>query len=185
MDVDKQQEANGYEDDTDQISSHDQSESLSRAVSEAPMSYYQPHVVQHDSSERTEYSIEGAMNMHADAYGGGNFVDVKAEAYNGDVLGNGSLQGHDVDNGHHETYKQAWSVSEQHLLEKLLEEYPDGVKNRFGISFLPNSEFTQVLSRWSKISKAMGGRRTPRQVASRVQKYFAKLKKFGIDVPGK
>ena len=27
----------------------------------------------------------------------------------------------------------------------------------------------------------MGGRRTPRQVASRVQKYFEKLKKFGIE----
>lgn len=29
-----------------------------------------------------------------------------------------------------ETYKQAWSVSEQHLLERLLEEIPDGTKNR-------------------------------------------------------
>jgi hypothetical protein len=38
--------------------------------------------------------------------------------------------------------------------------------------------------RWSKISKAMGGRRTPRQVASRVQKYFEKLKLFGVNVEG-
>lgn len=29
-----------------------------------------------------------------------------------------------------ETYKQAWSVSEQHLLEKLLDEIPEGSKNR-------------------------------------------------------
>lgn len=29
-----------------------------------------------------------------------------------------------------ETYKQAWSVSEQHLLEQLLEQIPDGAKNR-------------------------------------------------------
>jgi hypothetical protein len=29
-----------------------------------------------------------------------------------------------------ETYKQSWSVSEQHLLERLLEEIPDGEKNR-------------------------------------------------------
>lgn len=29
-----------------------------------------------------------------------------------------------------ETYKQAWSVSEQHLLEQLLQEIPDGEKNR-------------------------------------------------------
>ncbi|PFH47321.1 hypothetical protein AMATHDRAFT_6872 [Amanita thiersii Skay4041] len=64
-----------------------------------------------------------------------------------------------------ETYKQAWSVSEQHLLEQLLEQIPDGEKNR-----------------WKKISRAMDGRRTPRQVASRVQKYFEKLKRFGIDV---
>jgi len=66
-----------------------------------------------------------------------------------------------------DTYKQAWSVSEQHLLERLLEEIPEGEKNR-----------------WAKISKAMNGRRTARQVASRVQKYFEKLKKFGVDVGG-
>ncbi|TFK52850.1 hypothetical protein OE88DRAFT_1733840 [Heliocybe sulcata] len=67
-----------------------------------------------------------------------------------------------------ETYKQAWSVSEQHLLERLLEEIPDGERNR-----------------WQKISKAMNGHRTPRQVASRVQKYFEKLKRFGIDINAK
>ncbi|KAI0772740.1 hypothetical protein BD413DRAFT_612239 [Trametes elegans] len=66
-----------------------------------------------------------------------------------------------------DTYKQAWSVSEQHLLERLLEEIPDGEKNR-----------------WSKISKAMNGRRTARQVASRVQKYYEKLKRFGVEVGG-
>ncbi|KIP10794.1 hypothetical protein PHLGIDRAFT_100624 [Phlebiopsis gigantea 11061_1 CR5-6] len=64
-----------------------------------------------------------------------------------------------------ETFNQAWSVEEQHLLERLLEEIPDGEKNR-----------------WSKISQAMNGRRTARQVASRVQKYYAKLKRFGVDV---
>ncbi|KAI0786987.1 hypothetical protein C8Q75DRAFT_770273 [Abortiporus biennis] len=64
-----------------------------------------------------------------------------------------------------ETYKQAWSVSEQHLLERLLEEIPEGEKNR-----------------WAKISKAMNGRRTARQVASRVQKYYEKLKRFGLEV---
>jgi hypothetical protein len=36
--------------------------------------------------------------------------------------------------------------------------------------------------RWQKISRAMMGRRTPRQVASRVQKYFEKLKRFGVGV---
>lgn len=62
-----------------------------------------------------------------------------------------------------ETYKQAWTTSEQNLLEQLLEEIPEGQKFR-----------------WQRISQAMGGRRTPRQVASRVQKYFEKLKKFSL-----
>jgi hypothetical protein len=30
----------------------------------------------------------------------------------------------------------------------------------------------------------MNGRRTPRQVASRVQKYFEKLKQFGLEAEG-
>ncbi|KAG7096042.1 hypothetical protein E1B28_006723 [Marasmius oreades] len=67
-----------------------------------------------------------------------------------------------------ETYKQAWSISEQHLLERLLDEIPDGSKNR-----------------WKQISLSMGGQRTPRQVASRVQKYFEKLRKYdAFDVDG-
>ena len=32
-----------------------------------------------------------------------------------------------------ETYKQAWSDSEQHLLERLLSEIPDGEKNRYDL----------------------------------------------------
>jgi|SRR6266850_677996 len=35
-----------------------------------------------------------------------------------------------------ETYKQAWSISEQHLLERLLTEIPNGEKNRYVTSFL-------------------------------------------------
>jgi hypothetical protein len=50
--------------------------------------------------------------------------------------------------------------------------------------------FSSVLKRlksgrWAKVSQAMGGRRTPRQVASRVQKYFEKLKRFGVGVEKK
>ncbi|KIJ64731.1 hypothetical protein HYDPIDRAFT_111320 [Hydnomerulius pinastri MD-312] len=74
----------------------------------------------------------------------------------------------ETDKNRSDTYKQAWSVSEQHLLERLLEEIPDGERNR-----------------WAKISQAMGGKRTPRQVASRVQKYFEKLKRFGVGVDKK
>lgn len=80
-----------------------------------------------------------------------------------------------------DTYKQTWSVEEQHLLEQLLEEIPDGEKNRrvFCPAYLSHAHGR---FRWAKISQAMNGRRTPRQVASRVQKYFEKLKKFGVDV---
>ncbi|KAI5121916.1 hypothetical protein M0805_000245 [Coniferiporia weirii] len=63
------------------------------------------------------------------------------------------------------TFNQTWSDEEQKLLDMLLERFPDGTKNR-----------------WANISKEMGGRRTPRQVASRVQKYFAKMKKWGVDM---
>jgi hypothetical protein len=89
-----------------------------------------------------------------------------------------------------ETYKQAWSVSEQHLLERLLDEIPEGEKNRcvivsFFFSLFFSFRFTELppsSPRWQKISLAMQGRRTPRQVASRVQKYFEKLKRFGVGV---
>ncbi|KAF8324007.1 hypothetical protein DL93DRAFT_2128205 [Clavulina sp. PMI_390] len=64
---------------------------------------------------------------------------------------------------HTSNFNQPWTLHEQHLLERFLLEIPDGEKHR-----------------WVKISEAMGGIRTPRQVASRVQKYNEKLKKFGL-----
>ncbi|KAF8638461.1 hypothetical protein AX17_002195 [Amanita inopinata Kibby_2008] len=89
-----------------------------------------------------------------------------ADGHAKDMLNNGTKRSRgDNNKPKSETYKQAWSVSEQHLLEQLLEQIPAGEKNR-----------------WQKISRAMDGRRTPRQVASRVQKYFEKLKRFGIDI---
>lgn len=83
-----------------------------------------------------------------------------------------------------ETYKQAWSVSEQHLLERLLEEIPEGEKNRYGLKQFSKIDADKrfLYRSWSKISKAMNGRRTARQVASRVQKYYEKLKRFGLEV---
>ncbi|KAJ6464194.1 hypothetical protein C8R47DRAFT_1156725 [Mycena vitilis] len=63
-----------------------------------------------------------------------------------------------------DSYKVMWSASEQNLLERLLEEIPATDPRRF-----------------SKISVAMNGRRTPRQVSSRVQKYLQKLKQFGLE----
>lgn len=49
------------------------------------------------------------------------------------ILSTGTAENDDDGGGRKgkpETYKQAWSVSEQHLLERLLEEIPEGEKNR-------------------------------------------------------
>ncbi|KAF8263288.1 hypothetical protein EI94DRAFT_1741224 [Lactarius quietus] len=59
-----------------------------------------------------------------------------------------------------ETYKQAWSISEQHLLERLLAEIPDSEKNQYEIPFF--------------VRKA--------HIFIRVQKYFEKLKLYGVNV---
>lgn len=67
------------------------------------------------------------------------------------------------------TFKQPWTDEEQERLQQLLVVYPD--------------EPIQA-QRFNKISKALGTR-TPRQVASRVQKYFIKLAKLGLPVPGR
>ncbi|KAF8933670.1 ZZ-type zinc finger-containing protein 3 [Dissophora ornata] len=66
-------------------------------------------------------------------------------------------------------YNIPWSDEEQQLLEKLLEVYPDE---------------PVAAQRFQKISAAMGTR-TPKQVASRVQKYFIKLVKAGLEAPGR
>ncbi|KAJ2856368.1 hypothetical protein GGI22_003839 [Coemansia erecta] len=62
-----------------------------------------------------------------------------------------------------------WSDEEQKRLEELLLVYP---------------EEEVANDRWRKIGNALGTR-TMRQVASRVQKYFIKLSKAGLPVPGR
>lgn len=67
------------------------------------------------------------------------------------------------------TFNQLWTVEEQKQLEELLLKFPpEEVESR----------------RWEKIANALGNR-TPTQVASRVQKYFIKLAKAGLPVPGR
>jgi hypothetical protein len=67
------------------------------------------------------------------------------------------------------TKGKTWSPEELVKLERLLKEYPD--------------EPVQG-HRWEKIARALGNR-TPRQVASRVLKIFAKMARAGVPVPGK
>lgn len=68
-----------------------------------------------------------------------------------------------------DTFNQLWTVDEQKKLEQLLVKFPpEEVESR----------------RWQKIADELGNR-TAKQVASRVQKYFIKLTKAGIPVPGR
>ncbi|KAK9712825.1 hypothetical protein K7432_006873 [Basidiobolus ranarum] len=67
------------------------------------------------------------------------------------------------------SFNQPWSDEEQARLVAYLDEFPE--------------EPIQS-QRFLKISKALGTR-TPKQVASRVQKYFIKLAKAGLPVPGR
>ncbi|EDV27438.1 ZZ-type zinc finger-containing protein 3 [Trichoplax sp. H2] len=67
------------------------------------------------------------------------------------------------------SFNQLWSPEEQLRLEKLLEVFPsEEIESR----------------RWEKIANALGNR-TPKQVASRVQKYFIRLAKLGLPIPGR
>lgn len=67
------------------------------------------------------------------------------------------------------TFNQLWTVEEQKKLELLLLKFPpEEIESK----------------RWQKIADELGNR-TAKQVASRVQKYFIKLTKAGIPVPGR
>ncbi|XP_016834918.1 ZZ-type zinc finger-containing protein 3 isoform X2 [Cricetulus griseus] len=79
------------------------------------------------------------------------------------------IRGRLCDDTKPETFNQLWTVEEQKKLEELLLKYPpEEVESR----------------RWQKIADELGNR-TAKQVASRVQKYFIKLTKAGIPVPGR
>eukprot|EP01094_Clydonella_sp_ATCC50884_P018734 TRINITY_DN3519_c0_g1_i2.p1 TRINITY_DN3519_c0_g1~~TRINITY_DN3519_c0_g1_i2.p1 ORF type:complete len:368 (+),score=129.99 TRINITY_DN3519_c0_g1_i2:408-1511(+) len=66
------------------------------------------------------------------------------------------------------SFNRLWSDEEQARLEKLLELY---------------GEEDVAAHRWTKIARALGNR-TPKQVASRTQKYFQKLTRLGLPLPG-
>ncbi|OXU32281.1 hypothetical protein TSAR_007057 [Trichomalopsis sarcophagae] len=79
------------------------------------------------------------------------------------------IRGRAFDGSKPETFNKLWTTDEQRRLEELLIEYPpEEVEMR----------------RWTKIANALGNR-TPKQVSSRVQKYFLKLTKAGLPIPGR
>lgn len=92
-------------------------------------------------------------------------IQTKSEQENGKIL----VRGRAFDESKPETFNQLWTVEEQRRLEELLIEYPpEEVEMR----------------RWTKIANALGNR-TPKQVSSRVQKYFIKLLRAGLPIPGR
>ena len=79
------------------------------------------------------------------------------------------VRGRVKDKNKPETFNRLWTNEEQKRLEELLIQYPpEDVEAR----------------RWEKIASALGNR-TLQQVASRCQKYFIKLSKAGLPVPGR
>ncbi|XP_011697921.1 PREDICTED: ZZ-type zinc finger-containing protein 3 [Wasmannia auropunctata] len=89
----------------------------------------------------------------------------KIEQETGKIL----VRGRAFDESKPETFNQLWTMEEQRRLEQLLIEYPpEEVEMR----------------RWTKIANALGNR-TPKQVSSRVQKYFIKLLRAGLPIPGR
>lgn len=92
-------------------------------------------------------------------------MQVKNEQENGKIL----VRGRVFDESKPETFNQLWTIEEQRRLEELLIEYPpEEIEMR----------------RWTKIANALGNR-TPKQVSSRVQKYFIKLLRAGLPIPGR
>lgn len=79
------------------------------------------------------------------------------------------VRGRVYDNSKPVTFNQLWTVEEQLRLEELLVKFP------------PEENETK---RYMKIAEALGNR-TVTQVSSRCQKYFLKLQKAGLPVPGR
>lgn len=94
---------------------------------------------------------------------------MNSEHESGDFKSRILVRGRPFDDSKPETFNQLWTAEEQRRLEELLIRYPpEEVEAR----------------RWQKIAAALGNR-TTKQVCSRVQKYFIKLHKAGLPVPGR
>ncbi|XP_070176347.1 ZZ-type zinc finger-containing protein 3-like isoform X2 [Littorina saxatilis] len=84
-------------------------------------------------------------------------------------LPEGFVRGRFKDDSKPATFNKLWSPEEQKRLDELLVRYPpEEIEAR----------------RWRKIAAAFGDR-TPQQIASRVQKYFEKLEKAKLPIPGR
>ncbi|KAF9567454.1 hypothetical protein EC968_003255 [Mortierella alpina] len=127
------------------------------------------YTIQHQGAQSTSNNISNNSNITYNHMSGS--VDIKPNTATAGMKGKGYAR--EGSGAREDTkpplYNIPWSDEEQRLLEKLLDEYPDE---------------PVAAQRFQKISAAMGTR-TPKQVASRVQKYFIKLVKAGLEAPGR
>lgn len=127
------------------------------------------YTIQHQGVQNTNNNLNSNNNITYNHMSGS--VDIKPSTTTAAMKGKGYAR--EGSGAREETkpplYNIPWSDEEQRLLEKLLDEYPDE---------------PVAAQRFQKISAAMGTR-TPKQVASRVQKYFIKLVKAGLEAPGR
>ncbi|XP_057334030.1 ZZ-type zinc finger-containing protein 3 [Microplitis mediator] len=95
----------------------------------------------------------------------GNFrTQPKVKQDDGRIL----VRGRPFDESKPETFNQPWTCAEQCKLEQLLIKYPDEEVS---------------MRRWKKIASELGNR-TAKQVMTRVQKYFLKLRAMNMPIPG-
>lgn len=118
-------------------------------------------------------NVADLPNIDWSAYGidttldGDDLGDVKPNKDDLDI--STKVRGRKFTDNKPESFNQLWSCEEQKRLEELLEVYP---------------EEPIEARRYKKIAQALGTR-TPIQVMSRIQKYFAKLAKAGLPIPGR
>lgn len=112
-------------------SSQNHSRSQSRAPPSTPRSCFRFHVYTPDAGEGC-ISSDAYKVSFANGFTGVPDVPVKAEPFvaRKTVLPISEPPKPSVPE-RTDTYKQAWTVEEQHILERLLEEYPDGTRNRY------------------------------------------------------
>nr|CAD7576953.1 unnamed protein product [Timema californicum] len=132
---------------------------------------------QYDVTFSESSQLSNRKNLCKPSTSGYNELFIKSEPESSDQRSNSKVfvRGRAFDDSKPETFNQLWTMEEQRRLEELLLEYPPEEMES---------------NRWKKIAVALGKyikyrNRTPKQVCSRVQKYFIKLHKAGLPVPGK
>ena len=109
-------------------------------------------------------AVNGGASASAAAHG-----ETSASGEDRNTRGQILVRGRVFEEGKPRTFNQPWTAEEQQRLEELLVRFP--------------SEDVEM-ERWKKVAAALGNR-TAIQVQSRTQKYFLKLQKAGLPIPGR